>query len=473
MKVRTNLNTIDINSKAIFSNFKLLSYNLKLNEIKSSASVIIKNVGWLLLDKLIKMSIGLFVGVWIARYLEPSNYGIFSYALTLIGIISVIADLGLQNISIRELVNNPNQKKKILGSTVLLKFFGSIAAYLLVIISINILRPDENLVITTCLILGMKIFWKVGEDISIIWFESIIKAKYIVIGQNSVSLLFVLAKIYMLLNEYQLIDFVIITTVEAFFISIVLLLFFNFKAFPINQLNIDLKKIKDLLSSSWPLLFSNLFIVIYMGIDQIMIGQILDDFQVGVYAAAVKLSEIWYFFPMVICSTLFPVILKLKSSSNELYIKRLQLLFDFMVIVSFTVAVIISLFSGKIIQVIYGDDYSMSAAILSLHIWASIFVFLGVASDKWILAEDKQILSFQRSIAGVVINLILNLILIPEYGALGAAIATVISYSVSAFFIDMLQKSTYGIFIMKLKSMNIFLGFRRLNKEFTRIKIFN
>lgn len=433
----------------------------------------LNNFFWLLLDKIIKLCTGLFLGVWIARYLEPDNYGIYSYAFTITGIIGILGDLGVQNIAIREIVKKPEEKSYILGSALFIKAIGSVIAYISLIICITLLRGNEINVVLIVLILGTRIFWKIGEDIAIVWFESLVKSKYIVIGQNLVSLAFITIKVFMLLNNYSLKDFVIVTTIESFLISLVLLILLHLKGVPVNSLKLRINYVKRILKAGLPLLFSNLFIVIYMGVDQIMLAYISGNYEVGIYAAAVKLSEVWYFLPIIISSTIFPLIIQLKSNESELYLTRFQVLFDIMVILALILAVPISLFSGKIIEVLFGAEYSESSTILSLHIWAGVFVFLGVASDKWILAENKQILSFQRSIIGVLVNLILNYYLIPIYAGVGAAIATIISYSISAFFIDIIQDSTRPIFIMKLRSFHLYKSYMRLRDFFSTSVISN
>jgi O-antigen/teichoic acid export membrane protein len=104
---------------------------------------------------------------------------------------------------------------------------------------------------------------------------------------------------------------------------------------------------------------------------------------------------------------------------------------------------------------LFGEVYAAAGPVLAIHIWASIFVFLGVASGKWFVAENRQMLSFQRAMLGAVVNVILNFLLIPGFGPVGAAIATIVSYSMSAFFTDFLHQETKQLFYMKVSALNI------------------
>jgi PST family polysaccharide transporter len=191
-----------------------------------------------------------------------------------------------------------------------------------------------------------------------------------------------------------------------------------------------------------------------MKIDQIMLGQMVGDQAVGIFSAATRISEVWYFIPMVVVSSIFPAILNAKEQSKELYHKYLQRLYALMVWMSIAVALPMTFLAIPLVEILYGKAYLESGIILSIHIWASVFVFLGVASSRWILAENRQILSLQRSLFGMLINVALNLLLIPLYGAIGAAVATVVAqFSVGMLF-DVIQKETRPMFIMKIKAFN-------------------
>jgi PST family polysaccharide transporter len=199
-------------------------------------------------------------------------------------------------------------------------------------------------------------------------------------------------------------------------------------------------------------------IMVYMKIDQIMLGQMLGDDAVGIYSAAVRISEVWYFIPMMIVASVFPSILEAKKRDETQYLQRLQRLYDIMVWLSVAIALPMTFVSTPIVIALFGPAYAESGTVLAIHIWASVFVFLGVASSQWFVAENRQILSFQRTLLGALVNVILNLVLIPDFGPIGASVATVVAYAIAAFFADVMQKETRQTFAMKLKSMNIFRG---------------
>jgi PST family polysaccharide transporter len=191
-----------------------------------------------------------------------------------------------------------------------------------------------------------------------------------------------------------------------------------------------------------------------MKIDKIMLGLMLGDEAVGIYSAATRISEVWYFVPMMIVASVFPTILEAKKQSEALYQQRLQRLYDLMVWLSVAVALPITFLSDPIVVLLYGPDYAEAGTVLAIHIWASIFVFLGVASGQWFIAENRQILSFQRTFLGALINVVLNCVCIPQFGVVGAAYATLMAQASVGLLYDVFQKETQPMFNMKIKSFS-------------------
>ncbi|MCK5266689.1 MAG: flippase, partial [Spirochaetes bacterium] len=209
---------------------------------------------------------------------------------------------------------------------------------------------------------------------------------------------------------------------------------------------------KELLRDSWPLILSGMVISIYMKIDQVMIKEMLGAEQVGHYAAAVRLSEAWYFVPMAITSSVFPAIINAKKQSEKLYYQRLQKLYDLMVWLALAIALPTTFLAPWVIRVLYGDAFLPAAGVLSIHIWAGVFVFLGFSNGRWIIAENMQYIATIRSTAGAMVNVIFNIVLIPKYGINGAAIATFFSVFVASHVAFLFINQARRTFIMQSKS---------------------
>jgi O-antigen/teichoic acid export membrane protein len=388
---------------------------------------IVDNIGWLFFDKVLRMGVGVFVGVWIARYLGPEQFGLLSFATAFIGLFGAIATLGLQGIVVRDIVRDPASKEKTLGTAAALLFVGGLISYSLILATIFWLRADDTLAKAIVAILGSIMLFKVSE-VAVYWFESQVLSKYTVWVQNGVFLVFAAVKVGLILQGAPLIAFAWAMMAEVAVVAILLLVMLGLRGPRLRQLSVSAKRAKILLADSWPLLLSGIAIVIYMKIDQIMLGQMIGDEAVGIYSVAVRLSEIWYLIPTIIVASVFPALTKSHRENQPEFFARLQRLYGNLVKLAIVIAIIVTLLSSQLINLIFGSPYRDSAGVLSWHIWGSIFVFFGVAWSKWIVLEGLQRVSATMHLMSLIANILLNLMLIPSYGSLGAAAATTISY---------------------------------------------
>lgn len=420
----------------------------------SNFSKIVDNIGWLFLDRVLRMSIGFFFIIWLARYLGPEQFGLLNFAITFCGFFGVIAGLGLQNIVVRDIVRSPSTKLSTLGSAAFLQLFSSLVSYLFMLLIIFYIRPDEKLTHVIVCILGLAILLKASE-IAVFWFESQVQSKYTVWVQNVLFILFVVIKLILILQHAPLLIFAWVILAESVLIAFILLIIMNKIGPSLLRLSFSTKRIKTLIKDSWPIAISSIAIMVYMKIDQVMLGQMIDDEAVGIYSVAVRISELWYFIPMVITSSVMPLILKSKKLNEVQYYRRLQKLYDLMVFISITISLFITFLAEPIIDLLFGVTYLGAEKVLKTHIWASVFVFLGVASHIWYVAENRLNTALLLTISGAVANIILNFLLIPRLGAMGSAISLVISQVISCWFCEGMIESTRRVFWMKLNAMNI------------------
>ena len=422
-----------------------------------------RNTSWLFVEKILRMVVGLFVGIWIARYLGPEQFGLFSYAQSFVGLFAAIATLGLDGIVVRELIKDESRLNELIGTAFWLKVTGAIGVLVVLAIAVDLISIGTYANTLVFIIASATIF----QSFNVIdfYFQSKVMSKFAVYA-NMISLfLSSIVKITLILNEATLVAFAWVVLFDSLILACGYIYFYLKQK---NSIFFHWKFSKQtavsLLKDSWPLILSGMVIAIYMKIDQIMIKEMIDSKAVGQYAAAVKLSEAWYFIPMVIASSLFPAIVNAKEQSKELYYERLQKLYDLMVWIAIAIALPITFLSDWIINLLYGAQYSQSGAILMIHIWAGVFVFLGVVSSKWFISENLQKYSFYRTLAGALINIILNYILIPVYGIYGAAYATLVSQAIASYLFNITNKKLRYTFLLQTNA--ILLPFRKLGVKF-------
>ncbi len=421
-----------------------------------------KNTSWLFFGRILQMVISLLVGVYVVRYLGPSRYGLLSYAVAFVGLFSATASLGLDRIVVRELVKTPKKRDELLGTAFWLKVIGVIIMGMTILIGVQFTNNDGF----TNLLIAITAIGFVFQPFNVIDlnFQATVQSKYVVYVQIIQMVISSITKLILIWISASLLWFAVVSLSDVVIFAIGLIWNYIRKVDKISLWKPRMAIAVSLLKDSWPLILSGMAIMIYMRIDQVMIKEMIGTKEVGYYAAAVKLSEAWYFIPMAITSSLFPAIINAKKLSEELYYSRLQRLYDLMVWMAVAIALPTTVLASWVIRILYGRAYLPAAGVLSIYIWAGVFIFLGVASSNWFVTENLQRYSLYRTLAGVVINIILNYIFIPIYSIYGAAFATLISQAVASYLFNITNKKLRYTFLLQTNA--IFLPLRKLGVKF-------
>lgn len=415
---------------------------------------ILGNTAWLLASRILQMGISMLVGIWVARYLGPKNFGLLNYALAFCGLFTPLIKLGLDEIVIRDLVREPQKKNETLGTTFLLKLLSSIAVFFLSIALISLIRSGESIIFGLVVILASKAIFESFDTIDF-WFRSQIQSKYTVIARNTAFLLATGVKICLIQIGASLTSFAWVVWLQSFLSAVGIITAYVFKGNSIDVWKWRSHRAKYLLQQGWPLILSGFAISIYMKVDILMLGEIAGEDAVGMYSAAVKLSESWYFIAGSFVSSAFPAILAAKEVNEAIYYGKLQKLFNFLNLLAYGISLPMTILSGKLVLTLYGENYEMAGTILSIHIWASVFVFMGLVQTPWNIAEGLTKLYLQRTMLGAIINVILNFLLIPIYSGIGAALATVFSYGFASFLLNAFDSRTRKLFVLQAKALTL------------------
>ncbi len=432
-----------------FSIHQLQEFRKRCGRIRG----IITNTGWLFADRILRMGVGLFVSVWVARYLGVEQFGIFNYAVAFVGLWSTFSSLGLPSLVIRSVVHEPEKKEDILGTAFWLQLLGGILSLLLSVITIFLLRHNDQLTISIVSILASIGIIQSFDTIDI-WFQSQLKSKFTVIAKNIAFIVTALSKVVLINIHAPLLAFAGVTLAEAVLGAVGLIIVYKIQGYSLWLWRWSWPLAKSLLQESWPLILSGLAVMVYVKIDQIMLGEMIGVQAVGLYSSATRISEVWYFIPGAIASSVNPAIYAAKKQGSEyLYYRRIEQLLRLLSFMALIIALPMSFLSGTVITILFGNEYGAAGSILAIHIWAAFFVFMGVGTSSWFIAEGLTHLSFSRTLMGAIVNIVLNFLLIPTYSGVGAAIATVVSYAVSGFFAHAIYPKTRCIFFLQIKSL--------------------
>jgi O-antigen/teichoic acid export membrane protein len=418
-----------------------------------------KNTSWLFAEKILRMVVGLLVGVWVARYLGPEKFGLLSFAHSFVGLFTIFATLGLDEIVVRELVKDESRRDSLVGTTFWLKLFGAFLVLLVLAFAINFTSNDVDTHILVFIIASATIFQ--SFNIVDFYFQSKILSKFVAYA-NFISLFIsTIVKIALILSHASLLAFAWVVLFDSFVLACGFIYFFlKHSTFRIKYLIFYKSTAIDLLKDSWPLIFSGGVLMIQARIDQVMIKEMLGSLEVGYYSVAMRLIEAVAFIPMLLKSSLYPSIQSAKIQSKALYQDRLLNFYRLNFLFFLVLAIPIFIFAEPIIVLLFGIEYQPAGVLLALLSIRLFFANMGVARGTYIVTENLMKFSMLTMILGTIVNIYLNYLLIPNYGARGAIVATIVSFFTTIYLVDIFYSKTRHNVILQVKSI---ITFYKLN----------
>ncbi|WP_346934852.1 flippase [Clostridium sp.] len=389
----------------------------------------LSNSGWLIGEKVFQMMFSLIIGAITARYLGPTNYGVINYAMSYVVIFGVICSLGLDGIVIREIIKEPKKSGEIMGTVMVMRLVTSIVSISVLFIFIRVIEPNNTVLQWVCLLESISLIFKMYEIIDL-WFQSKLKSKYSVMAKCIATFSVGMWKVFLIVKKASVEWFALSITIEAIVCFIFLgILYLKNREY---RLTFKLSLVKTLLKSSYHLLLASLMVVIYTRIDKIMLGVYMSEEAVGIYSAAVTISDLWIFIPLALINSARPIIMESRSVNKEIYEKRITQVYALVIYMGIFASIAISLFAKLGVTILYGKEYIEAVAPLLILVWGSIFSILGVVREIWIICENKNKYLKYFAGMGALMNVILNLLLVKPFGIIGVAIATLISQAVVA-----------------------------------------
>lgn len=429
-------------------------------EIVSNNRKIFSNFNWLVADKVIRLVLGLLVNVQITRYLGPEQVGLLSYALVYVSFFSFLIDFGDSRLVVKYIVEKTVPVKSLMGTDFVLKMCGAVIAFFIIVGVQYVYSDDVYLLQMVSLLAAVNLLNAIdGIDY---WFQSQVQSKYIIIAQNIPFVLFSFWRLRLVYIHASLFTFVVCIGLEAVFKVALYVFFYQRQAADrLRDWRYSSSIAKMLLKKCIPLAISSLVITVYMKIDQVMLKNMLDDTAVGIYATGIKFSEILYFIPTCVVSSVLPKFLSMRERETQKYKSSLEGLFSLASLFSYIVIFMTVFISDSLIDLLYGQAFKESATILNCHIVAFLFVFIGCIRSIWMTGEDLFQFDAVCTTIGAIVNVALNYLLIPQYAGIGAAIATIVSYGTAAYLCGLFFLETRPVFLMQTKGL-LLIGLRNM-----------
>lgn len=405
-----------------------------------------KNTSWLFGERIFKMGIGFFVIILLTRYLGPENFGLLSYSQSLVGIFVAFATLGIDVILVRELTKDKEANDKLIGTAIVLKFIAAIVA-IAIIFAINTIIADKEAALLTNIIALTLLFQ--GINTLDTYFQANVLSQFSVIANIIAFIVSSIVKLALIFYEAELIYFAYALVFDGLVLAMGYLCIYVKQKKSLISLKYDNEIAIYFLKSGWPLMLVAMAAFIYTRTDQIMIKHLVGNEAVGNYAAAIRVSELFYFIPLLITQSVFPKIIELKLKSEKEYFKLLEKLYKLLVWTAMPVSLGLFVFSDSIVSILYGEKYIEAASILNILAFAIIFNAIGSITTKILYAEHYEKKYLYRSILGVFVNIGFNFWLINLYGASGAAISTLMTLFIIYYIYDLLDKDLHKFYYLK------------------------
>lgn len=385
-----------------------------------------RNMGWMFLGQVISLLTSFFIGAWLTRYLGPSRFGILSYALSFGALFGFATNIVADSILNRELIKNPGNQNALLGTAFVMKMVGGLAAMIITVVAAFL--AERSSLNRELIIIYSLAFLLPAISLPGVYFQASVQAKKTVSAQFFSALVSSILKVAIILSGYGVISVMVIYMLDGLWSAIILLLAYSREGFKFSHWAFDGLLAQYLLRNSAYLLFSAAIWLIYVRIDQILIRHMLGVNDVGYYAAAVKISEIWNFLPGVICASLFPAIVNSKTVNEHQYRRRLRYLYWLLAGLAVAVALPITVFAEYIIIMLFGQSFLVAVPILKIYVWSGLGMFLNVGATQFLITENMVRSTLALTVFGTLANVLLNIYLIRLAGLNGAAWASVISY---------------------------------------------
>lgn len=407
-----------------------------------------ENSGWLLIDKLSKLFPGVIIVALIGRHLGPEEFGVWNYALALTAIVGSGAILGMDKLAVKELINNEHRQGTIVATIILMRISASLIC-MSICIGIVMFAKEQQQLYLYCTIFSALVIVLQSFDVLDYFYQAKNNVKRVIIPKVAVFIAFCVIKLIIVFLDGSLMAFLWASAMEMIVTYLIIIMVFSYHNTADFTLRIDRPLAKILLRQSWPLMLSNLVVILFMKIDLVLLDMLSNAAELGKYVSAARISELWYAIPTVISVAILPGLIQKKNGSRNDYLLALEKWLRLSFWLSAMIAVLITLTARLIIPFLYGEGYAAASWMLMIHVWAGIPVFLSIVFVQYLFVEGAYKIYLYGNLSGLMVNVCINFMLIPSYGGMGAAIATVAAYTTVFGMLLLLDRSSQGYLLTK------------------------
>jgi O-antigen/teichoic acid export membrane protein len=374
--------------------------------------------------------VGFAVNVAIARHLGESAFGVLSFAISICALLGTLAELGLQDVAVRELARDAQHGTAIVYSVLRARFVAAVCSWGGALAVAVWLRPLEPRV---WLVVGVAAIGVLFQPLDIVtaWAQVHARLAGLMLARNAALMLSYGLRLLFVLYDYSLEAFAVCIALEAALTGAAAYIFYR-KCKP-RFLSVKGRSYSWLLRESSMLLVCNFCIAGIFQSDRLIIARSLGDSVLGIYSAAVRLVDAFHAVPVTVAAVLLPRLVSLRSQAAGEYWKFTKWVACCVVVASFVISTLLALCAAPIVHALYGDKFSGSAHVLSVYAWTFSLVSIVSFRTRIMIVEGLSHWVLLSTITTLIVAVAANLVLVPRFAATGGAVAAVCAWSFSAF----------------------------------------
>jgi O-antigen/teichoic acid export membrane protein len=413
----------------------------------------IMNFGWLMIAKVGQMTIQFLLGIFVARYLGPNDYGDINYTAAYVTVFTVIVLFGTNSVGVDEFVSsidNREETGKKVGSLIFARFIIGIFSTLVVAGIVWGANHNSSKILFIAVLQSIALIFNCIDTINY-WFQAKQELKCAAFVQLSAYAIFAVYKASILILKKNIYWFAFSNSVDAVALAVLYLIAYKKNQGPV--LSIDFDYIKSHTKRSWHFIFAGIMTVLYTQTDKIMLGTMCNSEAVGLYSAVIVICNLWCIVINGILDVMRPEIMKESNAGNyQNYIRRITQTSSIIVYLNIFCAIIITIFAELVLMILYGKTYLPAAMTLRLAVWYTGFSNIGSVLHIFLVCERKEKYVEIFCFSGAVANILLNALLIPKWGITGAAMATLATQALVNVALPGIIEDTRNFFLIYIKS---------------------
>lgn len=414
-------------------------------------SKLLTNATWIVSCHIVQAILNMLINMLTARYLGPSNFGLINYAASIVAFGIPIMQLGFRSTLVQEIVEHPEKEGETLGTALCLNVIASVATIIGVVSFVAIANHDEPVTIIVCALYSLNLIFQALQMMQY-WFQAKLLSKYTSITALLAYVIISAYRVILLVTQKSIYWFAVSQALDYMIIAVVLLIIY--KKLNGQKLSFSKLRAKEMFAKSRYYIVSAMMVTIFAQTDKIMLKLMVDDIATGFYSAAVTCAGMTSFVFTAIIDSARPSIVKSKSINQAEFEKKISYLYSIIIYFALLQSVFITVFAEWIVRILYGVEYGATVDILRLIVWYTTFSYMGAVRDVWILSENKHRYLWIINMTGASANVLLNAMFIPAFGAMGAALASLITQIFTNVIVGFVMKPIQANNVLMIKGLN-------------------